>query len=771
MSERQDDRVKAGVDDSLLSRVAPVLAIVWLCLFWVIFFSSILPNNSHAEQTLTRLTVIELLPEIYGQLLAPEPVPGAPSGVKYLGQRIGIAALGLFIVAAGYSIGRLFLRALGLLVQLDRPTRLALSGGAGLSLVSLFTLGCGLAGLLSRPLFAGAFSAAMVSELLLVRRDLQRKNDAIALRGVFPDAGNGQASCPSWIRNASLAVSLPFLVCMLLGAMLPETDFDVKEYHLEGPKEYFLDGRVHFLPHNVYTSFPFLTEMLALAGMVLRGDWYWGALVGKTVLMSYAPLTAVGVYGVGRRVGSPAAGWLGAAVYLTTPWTYRISIIAYTEGALCCYVVLTLLAFLVWQEQRQGSLTPAPPGGNSANWIRKQGALLLLVGVLAGSAVSTKYPGMVLVTIPFAVAVGTMVVTNPGHRLRSLAAAGFFYGTGVLMAVGPWMLKNMAETGNPVYPLLYSVFDGRDWNDELNSKWKRAHRPPERLLANWQGELDGLAVRNDWQSPLLFGLAPLALLQRRRRSLWGVALYALVILAAWFFLTHRIDRFWVPVNPVMSILAGSGLASILSVGESQVSPDASAKSRKHSTRRVLHFDLGPLLRRGLVLALVAFAIFYNFGFITTGLCGYNAYLVDYAAARRLTRTPSIAYIDSLHLPENSKVLFVGEAQVFDADFAYAYNTVFDQNLFEEWTATRIGQEEWELLPVEQIRLNLRNHGITHLCLNWDEIQRYRETYGFTSYVTPERIQQLVELGVLSPVAPFHSRYSCYQVNQEAAGSR
>ena len=76
---------------------------------------------------------------------------------------------------------------------------------------------------------------------------------------------------------------------MLLGALLPSIDFDVKEYHLQGPKEWYLAGQITFLEHNVYTSFPFLTEMLSLSGMLIFDDWFWGALVGKTVLMTFAP--------------------------------------------------------------------------------------------------------------------------------------------------------------------------------------------------------------------------------------------------------------------------------------------------------------------------------------------------------------------------------------------------------------------------------------------------------------------------------------------------
>jgi len=58
-----------------------------------------------------------------------------------------------------------------------------------------------------------------------------------------------------------------FLVVMLLGSMLPPTDFDVREYHLQAPKEFYLAGRVGFLAHNVYANMPAATEMLSLLSM------------------------------------------------------------------------------------------------------------------------------------------------------------------------------------------------------------------------------------------------------------------------------------------------------------------------------------------------------------------------------------------------------------------------------------------------------------------------------------------------------------------------
>ncbi len=137
----------------------------------------------------------------------------------------------------------------------------------------------------------------------------------------------------SW---ASLAlVVAPFLVLMILGAMLPTIEFDALEYHLQGPKEYFLAGRIAFLPHNVYTSMPHGVEMLHLLGMEVLDDWWRGALVGQVLVMLHAPAAAALVAVTARRLASPRAAWVAAVAYLTAPWITRLAVTPFVEGPLC----------------------------------------------------------------------------------------------------------------------------------------------------------------------------------------------------------------------------------------------------------------------------------------------------------------------------------------------------------------------------------------------------------------------------------------------------
>ncbi len=753
--ERESDR-RAGFRTAALV----VAALVWLIAFGCYFFSQTLPNNSDFARSAILLQTPELLLE---QIVPTETPAGMSSGWRFFPQRFDLLLIAGIIWTAAWALGRLILRLLGVSLPMPASGRLALATGVGLAAWSLATLGLGLCGLLERWLFAALMVAAVVAEIAVGIGGLRRSK-------AEPAAAEGSERAPLLTRRflrgsrvpalVVLAV-LPFLLAMLLGAMLPPAvDFDEKEYHLQGPKEWYLQGEISFLPHNVYTSFPFLTEMLTLLAMVLRGDWYRGGMAGRTVLMGFAPLTALALHAAAvitaggtstegtdapmkRRMHALAstAGWLAAFVFLTTPWVHRISVIAYAEGGLTFYLTAAFLCVLM---VLKGS-------GEDGIWNR---GMLVLTGLTAGSAMACKYPGVLSVVIPLGACLIWLAmrgaVIRPGEsRWKAALRAGGLYSVGVVIAFGPWALKNTAQTGNPVYPLLYSVLGGADWDDELNAKWKAGHSPPLHLLEEPAAILPDLtanalsvAVRSDWQSPLVFGggmLTVLVLLSGGSgasslgRVVLGAMLYVVWLFLTWWSFTHRIDRFWVPMLPVVCLLAGLGLAEMFAAIE------------RLSGRLGEFAGVAAKLTLGLLLVT---ATAYNLAFATSRLTGYNAFLLDHAEARRQATTRSIALVNRA-VPQDARVLLVGEAEVFDAEFEPIYNTVFDRSIFEELCTDDGGR----MLSSEEIRERLQGAEIGYVFVNWLEILRYREpgSYGYTDFVSPSRINGLVEGGVLEEV--------------------
>ncbi len=741
---------------------ATAVALLWIVGFLVFFFRAELSNN----RSIDRIEVLMVSPELIAGPFSETPRGEAGSGASvawsHLADRVDFVGYAFLILGAAAGWGRLILAS----IRGVRPCGLVESEvlGIGLGLIglSLSTLALGLAGIVDQRVGWAVIALGMLLNVV-VRAFLPRQSKTGGNFWGHPLHRDASGLRRCWLFAATVT---PFLFIMLLGALLPSSDFDVNEYHFQGPKEYLQAGRIGFLPHNVYTSFPFATEMLTLFSMTVRGDWYRGAVVGKCVLACFIPLTAAALFALGRRLFNPLAGGLAAIVWLSAPWAYRISAIAYAEGGLCFYVTAALLGYVLWyQGRREMGDTPAEPTSLDSNTQSVATGKLderldwsgpLLTGLFAGGAMSCKYPGLVSSVAPLFVATMWTLGSrreepgpggNPGPTgvWRRWRGAVIFL-AGVTLAVGPWLLKNLVETGNPVYPLGWTIFGGADWSADLNARWRKAHSSSDFSAGSVVALLLEIAAKNDWQSPFLFSLAPLTLFFRESRP----AALRLWLYVGWLFvscwaLTHRLDRFWVPMLPIVALLAGAGGSVFWT--RLAIRQDSNEGGRVGG---------GTLLRVGLV-GLAALLLFYNLTFSVSPLGGNNSFLSSFSDASRFVArltAPELVHLNET-LPEGSKVLSVGDAEMFESRFPVAYNTVFDQSLFEDW----LGDPDWTgestnrpFRDWKSIQNQLAAEGITHIYVNWLEILRYRSpgNYGYTQFVSPSRFEQLRELGVLGP---------------------
>lgn len=692
----------------ILAAAAVVLSAVWVVVFLWHFFAQDLPNNTRdPESPITRRDVWQYIFINATTILNPfdYSMDKQAAGWSYFGQRLPFIAAAFVLLLAAWLIGR---AAIGLVSSLRSPLlseRLVLEFGTGLSLHTLWILGCGLSGWQNRfALLAPTVVAAVW--LLLGRFQARLTPEQLHV----PLTSAARPLSKSW-RIVWLCILTPFVLHIFLGGMTPPRDFDVREYHLQGPKEWFQSGHIETLPHNVYTSFPFLSEMISLGGMVLTDDWWEGAIVGKLSLTSFQFLSALCVYAIGRRWAGVVPGLLAALSFLSTPWTVRISIIAYAEGAISFYLIASIMTALLAAE---------------CSNVRQRIQLIGITGLFCGSAMASKYPGLVSVIAPVSLFFFVVCLklkrdkTSPESWNTFFRSVAYFV-VGISIAVGPWLLKNLAATGNPVYPLGYRVFGANDWSPAMDAKWKAAHSAPDHDVARIPVHLHDVAVRNDWQNGLLFALAVPAILLALRyvqvRWLW---LYAFWMLGTWWALTHRIDRFWVPVVPVLAVLAGF-----------------SWTLSRHVAWRIF------------VSATVLVGCTFNYGFARLPFVGFHGGLIELAELKKMPIRQDILRLNKT-LPKDARVLMVGEAEVFDAEFDLIYNTVFDDSIFQQLTSADTSQldEAQPMKTAADIADALRERKITHVYVNWSEILRYRLTYGYTKYVTPEKFHILQKAGIL-----------------------
>jgi len=696
---------------------------------------------------------------------------GAP-GEAGIVDRLPLLALAAVIVAASAAAGRLLIGWIGIREEargrtlrnqegclsaggLTRLEVFVFATAVGLNVASTYVLMVGLIGGLGSVL-ALAVPAALV--LALACRFLWRRTAAAVpekdpssskqkdRKAARPPLRGGAGLSPSWgwLDSRWLWLAAPFVIVILLGSMLPPLDFDVREYHLQVPKEFYQEGRIGFLAHNVYGNMAMGTEMLSLLGMAAAGDWWLGALVGKTVIGLFAPLAALGLLAAGRRFFSPTAGIIAAIVYLSTPWIARVSTSGLVEGASACYLLLAVYAVILWQ-QREGSgfrvqgsgstedrdskvaepAAQSSPSSAPNSQLRTPSSrpFLVLAGYLAGSAVSTKYPAALFVFLPLAVWVA---LASWLGGWRAIVGRLAVFALAAAVACGLWFGKNWVLADNPTYPLLYGVFDSPHWSAEKNENWSRAHRPHDFSPRALWSDAVRVAVTSEWLSPLLMPLALLGLWSmffgpeadgHERWLAIAMAVYLVFVLGSWWLLTHRIDRFWIPLLPLVALLAGRGAC--------------------WSASRPWRWTL---------IGLLVLSSLFGFLVIASGAGSYNRYFVSLA---RLRVSPE--RVGSWHTWLNSRaadgrVLLVGDAEPFDLEMPVIYNTVFDDSVFEEIASGR---------SAEEIRRELFSGGVTHVFVDWAEIARYRSAgnYGFPDFIQPEVFDELVAEGVLRPRQP------------------
>lgn len=674
----------------------PLVILAAVELLWLGWFLlEPLPNAPTANGTIRRgLLALHLLPGIVPGVTFQDSLLGKAldefSSPANLPQRIPITATAGLIALAAVGLGDMILRRCRMEDRCGVAVRLAIDYVLGTVVLGLATLIVGRVGV------PGAW---------IVRMGLLAVGAAGAYGAKFWTWSRVRLDAAAW---GAVAIVAPFALMMILGSMLPAIDFDVLEYHLQGPKEYYQAGRISFLPHNVYTNMPFGVEMLHLLGMEVMGDWWWGGLAGQLLVALYGPCAAVLIASTANRLAGWKAGCLAGMIYLTTPWIYRLAVIAYVEGPLCGFQAALLWAYV------RGRTEPD----------HSPGRLWALIGFLAGGATACKYTALLPSVIPFGVL--SLVDAWRGRSLRP--AVAFVLGWSVVM--GPWMIKNVIDTGNPVYPLAYRVFGGRDWTEAREAQWTRAHGPRPVSPGLLRTSVVDVAGRSDWQSPLYAAFIPLVFFNPKSRRIAGwLGLYLAWMFLSWWLLTHRLDRFWLPMLPAAAVLAGLG-----------------ADWSKSLAWRVV--------RAGIL----TLGILTNLVYSSTALSGLNEWTGDLEALR--TDIPHrlnapLARIDA-ELPPDATILLVGQAAVYHVRHPILYNTVFNPETIETMASGRSAAE---------FRRALHERKITHIYVDWKEINRHRHPagYGFTEFVTPERFAAWTSAGVLSGPASVGMEQDLYEV--------
>ena len=349
----------------------------------------------------------------------------------------------------------------------------------GLALLSTTTLVVGLVGGLKSRV---PLTVAVAALVLLVYR-LSRTTKRISAVDAAPEISlSATARSKKGIDRIFFMLIVAMTVfaaaVLMLGSWLPPSEFDVLEYHLQAPKEFFQQGSIGFVPHNIYANMPLGTEMHSLAMMTLVGeqDAWLGGLIGKSITAAFSLVGAalLGAF-VTRKFGT-LFGWCAAGMWLTSPGIAHVAIFGLIDGVLATYVLAAAVAIIgALESLRERTLMLQSPEESELPSLRLM-TYWRLAGVASGAAAAAKYPGLILAVIPVLAFLGWAAwrYRRVFHQREVILAAGLI-ALELAATCGPWYAKNWVLAGNPVYPLAADIFGGKTLTPNKIEQWKRAH--------------------------------------------------------------------------------------------------------------------------------------------------------------------------------------------------------------------------------------------------------------------------------------------------------
>lgn len=235
-----------------------------------------------------------------------------------------------------------------------------------------------------------------------------------------------------------LALVLAFLIA-LVGVLAPSDtlDWDSLAYHLAVPKIWLAAGQVTFISFIHHSNFPFAIDNLFVWGLV------WGGQSGaKAFSLAFWLYGVMAIFGLARQRVSDPAGWWAAAAFGLLPVVVWLSGTAYIDVGNGLYAGLGIVMAAWWLAERE----------------RREA--LVLAGVFLGLAAGSKYTGLQTI---FAVGV-VLVVAGARGGFGGAFKSAVVVSALALAIASPWYVKNVVNTGNPVYPFFYSILGGKNWD-------------------------------------------------------------------------------------------------------------------------------------------------------------------------------------------------------------------------------------------------------------------------------------------------------------------
>ncbi len=406
----------------------------------------------------------------------------------------------------------------------------------------VFSAGLGF-GVLSYSVFALAVLQLLSSAAMYVLMGLSA---ALAFVGWFKlkCSVNRKPILQAGLSSWDLCIGAILSACVFMGLLLvltPAVGKDALIYHLAVPKLFLGHGGTYFIPGNIFAHYPLNAEMLYVLGLALRGE-----VLAKAIHFVIGLFILLGMWQFARHhVSETSFMLLALLVFYTIPSVFVTSHMAYSDLVVTFYAFLAVYAFVNW-------------------FGRRQHAWLVLCGILSGLAISTKYTALLL---PFLGCLGILWgCRNHKEKARHALWLVLVYVACALIVGSPFYVKNWVMTGNPFYPFLYAVFDGRGWDPEqarlydmFVSSLGKGRGFWDYLLLPWNVSMNARMHSAQFDGilgPAFILTLPFAIGMRKVAVGAKIAMaYCLLTFMFWASSAQQI-RYLIPVFPFLAVMIG-----------------------------------------------------------------------------------------------------------------------------------------------------------------------------------------------------------------------
>ena len=507
----------------------------------------------------------------------------------------------------------------------------------------------------------------------------------------------------SYLIAAAVLLLTSLTIAIVILSSVPPVSKLALTHHLAILKLYLKHGGIHEIPFMRFSYYPMNLNFLYLIPLYFGND-----IVPKFIHFSFALLTAWLIFDYLRRRINQAYALFGVLFFLSIPIILKLSITVYADLGLIYFSTASLLSLLKWME--------------SDYRLR----FLIISAISCGLAMGTKYNGLIVfflltLFIPF---IRSRYDQGERQGLLKTTGHGITFLFIALLIFSPWMIRNYIWINNPIYPLYDQWFNPQNAGPQTtlslfsirsyiyHESWWEIALLPVRIF--FQGQ-DGNPQYFDGKlNPFLLLLPFFAFYRIKNdshimKTEKKILLFFSVLFFAFAFFSSGLRiRYISPIIPSLVILSVFGLKKF-----SEIVLNCSSATYRKIGRAVIFLIIMSSLVPNVRYVFSQYKYVRPFEYLN-GTLQRDEYIEKFRKEYSAMR-----YINE-KLPQDARVLFfyLGNRGYYcDRDY------VFDMQ-------KRVSTF-WEIVKKskspEDILVELKNQGITHLLIRNDIFERWVKT--------------------------------------------